>query len=71
MIFNGKLLTQDNQTLKECGLFDNCVLHCYIGEPQSETSPSNSNNTSNRALESADDINLSEILVSHVLLIYL
>ncbi|KAF7266891.1 hypothetical protein GWI33_019820 [Rhynchophorus ferrugineus] len=30
LIFNGQVLKQDRQTLQNCGLFDNCVVHCLI-----------------------------------------
>lgn len=30
LIFKGKVLQQDAQTLQNCGLFDNCVVHCLI-----------------------------------------
>ncbi|CAH1174276.1 unnamed protein product [Phaedon cochleariae] len=30
LIFNGQVLQPDTQTLKHCGLFDNCVVHCLV-----------------------------------------
>lgn len=30
LIFNGKVLQQDSDTLQNCGMFDNCVVHCLI-----------------------------------------
>lgn len=30
LIFNGKVLQPDTQTLQSCGLFDNCVVHCLL-----------------------------------------
>ncbi|KAJ8984860.1 hypothetical protein NQ317_002699 [Molorchus minor] len=37
LIFNGQVLQPDTQTLKNCGLFDNCVVHCLVHQkrPQS------------------------------------
>ncbi|KAG7175005.1 Transmembrane and ubiquitin-like domain-containing protein 1-like [Homarus americanus] len=34
LIFNGQLLSQDNSTLAQYGLFDNCVVHCHVSQPQ-------------------------------------
>lgn len=34
LIFNGHLLNQDSSTLAQCGLFDNCVVHCHVSQPQ-------------------------------------
>lgn len=30
LIFNGQVLQPDTETLQNCGLFDNCVVHCLI-----------------------------------------
>ncbi|XP_066154426.1 transmembrane and ubiquitin-like domain-containing protein 1 [Euwallacea fornicatus] len=30
LIFNGHVLKQNQQSLQNCGLFDNCVVHCLI-----------------------------------------
>ncbi|XP_049821033.1 transmembrane and ubiquitin-like domain-containing protein 1 isoform X3 [Aethina tumida] len=30
LIFNGHVLHQDTQTLRGCGMFDDCVVHCLI-----------------------------------------
>jgi transmembrane and ubiquitin-like domain-containing protein len=30
LVFNGHLLQPESKTLKNCGLFDNCVVHCLI-----------------------------------------
>lgn len=30
LIFNGRVLDNDNKTLREFGIFDQCVVHCLI-----------------------------------------
>lgn len=30
LIFNGRVLQPDDKSLQNCGLFDNCVVHCLI-----------------------------------------
>lgn len=61
LIFNGQLLNRDNSTLGQYGLFDNCVVHCHISQPQ----PTNSNEvTPNTANQENDGLDISEILVS-------
>lgn len=37
LIFNGQLLQPDTQTLKNCGLFDNCVVHCLIHQKRNQS----------------------------------
>ncbi|XP_018009719.1 uncharacterized protein LOC108667230 [Hyalella azteca] len=34
VIFNGRLLKPDSSTLQECGLFDNCIVHCHVSQPK-------------------------------------
>ncbi|XP_050710212.1 transmembrane and ubiquitin-like domain-containing protein 1 [Eriocheir sinensis] len=34
LIFNGQLLSRDSSTLAQYGLFDNCVVHCHVSQPQ-------------------------------------
>ncbi|CAG9859554.1 unnamed protein product [Phyllotreta striolata] len=36
LIFNGQVLQPDTQTLKSCGLFDNCVVHCLIHQKRNQ-----------------------------------
>ena len=43
LIFNGKLLKQDTETLAHCGLFDNCVVHCHVSQPKPPPPPPNTN----------------------------
>lgn len=37
LIFNGQVLQPDSQTLGDCGLFDNCVVHCLIHQNRAAT----------------------------------
>ena len=30
LIFNGHVLSSDSQTLEQCGLYDNCTIHCLV-----------------------------------------
>ncbi|XP_056648122.1 transmembrane and ubiquitin-like domain-containing protein 1 [Diorhabda carinulata] len=46
LIFNGQVLQPDSQTLKNCGLFDNCVVHCLIH--QKRNPPTDPNVTESR-----------------------
>ncbi|XP_066584714.1 uncharacterized protein [Prorops nasuta] len=39
LVFNGRVLQPDNQSLKKCGLYNDCVVHCLIHQPRSNTSP--------------------------------
>lgn len=48
LIFNGQVLKQDRHTLKCCGLFDNCVVHCLVHQKR----PSNNNRN-----QSEEDLN--------------
>lgn len=34
LVFNGHVLQPDTKTLKACGLFDNCVVHCLVHNPR-------------------------------------
>jgi hypothetical protein len=34
LIFNGRVLDNDSKTLRESGIFDQCVVHCLIVTPQ-------------------------------------
>lgn len=48
LVFNGHVLQPDRKTLAECGLFDNCVVHCLIHNQKS-----NNNNHANANLGSS------------------
>ncbi|CAH0552721.1 unnamed protein product [Brassicogethes aeneus] len=56
LIFNGHVLQQDAETLRKCGLFDNCVVHCLIHPKR--TPPGGESGTSNRG--STDEQNAQE-----------
>ncbi|XP_020298342.1 transmembrane and ubiquitin-like domain-containing protein 2 isoform X2 [Pseudomyrmex gracilis] len=34
LIFNGRVLKSDTQTLEQCGFFNNCVVHCWVHQPR-------------------------------------
>jgi hypothetical protein len=34
LIFNGRVLDNESRTLKESGIFDQCVVHCLVVTPQ-------------------------------------
>lgn len=37
LIFNGRVLDQDNRTLQEGGIYDQCVVHCLVVTPQQQS----------------------------------
>nr|UOA02783.1 transmembrane and ubiquitin-like domain-containing protein 1 [Monochamus saltuarius] len=45
LIFNGRVLRPDTQTLKSCGLFDNCVVHCLIHQKRAHANESGASET--------------------------
>ncbi|VEN61482.1 unnamed protein product, partial [Callosobruchus maculatus] len=36
LIFNGQVLQPDSQTLRSCGLFHNCVVHCLVHQKKQQ-----------------------------------
>ncbi|XP_071568519.1 transmembrane and ubiquitin-like domain-containing protein 1 [Temnothorax nylanderi] len=40
LVFNGRVLQPDTQTLEQCGLFNDCVVHCWVHTPRPATVPS-------------------------------
>lgn len=34
LVFNGRILQPDSQTLERCGLYNNCVVHCLVHQPR-------------------------------------
>lgn len=40
LVFNGRVLQPDNQTLEKCGMFNNCVVHCLVHQPRQNPAPS-------------------------------
>lgn len=53
LVFNGHVLQPDTKTLNDCGMFDNCVVHCLIHnrKPTSRIQPAqgNQNNESQQS----------------------
>ncbi|XP_050464562.1 transmembrane and ubiquitin-like domain-containing protein 1 isoform X2 [Cataglyphis hispanica] len=45
LVFNGRVLQPDSQTLEQCGLFNDCVVHCWVHQPQPSTVPSSQTST--------------------------
>lgn len=39
LVFNGRILQPDSQTLEKCGLFNNCVVHCLVHQPGQNPAP--------------------------------
>lgn len=37
LVFNGRVLQPDTQTLEQCGLFNECVVHCWVHQPRPST----------------------------------
>lgn len=60
LIFNGQLLSQDTSTLAQYGLFENCVVHCHVSQPQ-HTSRS-SGQSGGLAAQDEDDAYVSGLL---------
>ncbi|KAF2904836.1 hypothetical protein ILUMI_01342 [Ignelater luminosus] len=46
LIFNGQVLQPDTETLQNCGLFDNCVVHCLIHQQRNTFSDTNNSGSS-------------------------
>lgn len=71
LIFNGHVLNADSQTLEQCGLYDNCVVHCLVSAPRQREAPrANGGNAANvgggdlgghDGLVEDDDLDLSHI----------
>lgn len=59
LIFNGQLLSQDTSTLAQYGLFDNCVVHCHVSQPQHTN---RTNGQSELAAQDEDDAYVSGLL---------
>lgn len=50
LVFNGRILQPDSQTLERCGLFDNCVVHCLVHQPQPNPTPTQSTPVDERSV---------------------
>lgn len=46
LVFNGRVLQPDTQTLEQCGLFNDCVVHCWVHQQRPTTVPSPMDNSS-------------------------
>ena len=42
LIFNGQVLRDESSSLRSCGIFDKCVVHCLIHNGPPQTSSANS-----------------------------
>ncbi|XP_076239181.1 transmembrane and ubiquitin-like domain-containing protein 1 isoform X2 [Calliopsis andreniformis] len=42
LVFKGRVLQPDSQTLERCGLYNNCVVHCLVHQPRPSTLDSSS-----------------------------
>ncbi|XP_017877931.1 transmembrane and ubiquitin-like domain-containing protein 1 [Ceratina calcarata] len=47
LVFNGRVLQPDNQTLEKCGMFNNCVVHCLVHQPRQNPAPSSASTLDN------------------------
>lgn len=45
LVFNGRVLQPDTQTLEQCGLFNECVVHCWVHQPRPTSAPSSQAST--------------------------
>ncbi|XP_011268805.2 transmembrane and ubiquitin-like domain-containing protein 1 [Camponotus floridanus] len=45
LVFNGRVLQPDTQTLEQCGLFNDCVVHCWVHQPRPATVSSSQTST--------------------------
>jgi hypothetical protein len=45
LVFNGRVLQPDTQTLEQCGLFNECVVHCLLHQPRPTNAPSSQAST--------------------------
>ncbi|KAK7081069.1 Ubiquitin [Halocaridina rubra] len=68
LIFNGQLLSRDSSTLAQYGLFDNCVVHCHVSQPQIVDA---TGQISDLAGQEEDDAYMSALLVSMLVFFYI
>lgn len=47
LVFNGRVLQPDSQTLEKCGLYNNCVVHCLVHQPRPNPVPSQTSTLDN------------------------
>lgn len=45
LVFNGRVLQPDTLTLEQCGLFNDCVVHCWVHQSRPIAAPSSQTST--------------------------
>ena len=50
LVFKGRVLQPDSQTLERCGLYNNCVVHCLVHQPQPNPVPTQASTLDNSSL---------------------
>lgn len=45
LIFNGRVLAREADTLRACGFYDNCVVHCLVHQPRNQQQQNELNET--------------------------
>jgi len=61
LIFNGQVLRDEESTLRRCGIFDKCVVHCLVQQQSNTTNTTN--NQTNVVQENPEDFDLSELFI--------
>jgi len=61
LIFNGQVLRNEASTLRSCGIFDKCVVHCIVQQQANQSNPTN--NQTNLVQENPEDFDLSELFI--------
>lgn len=64
LVFNGRVLQPDTQTLEKCGLFNNCVVHCLVHQPRPNLVPSQASTLDNSSPIYFNPESFSDIPVS-------
>ena len=65
LIFNGQVLRDENSSLRSCGIFDKCVVHCLIhqGPAHAQSSPSGRHTHSHSPNTQHRDLDLSAYFI--------
>lgn len=45
LVFKGQVLRPDSRTLEQCGLYNNCVVHCLVHQPRPVSATNSQTNT--------------------------
>ncbi|XP_043250876.1 transmembrane and ubiquitin-like domain-containing protein 1 isoform X2 [Colletes gigas] len=61
LIFKGRILQTDNQTLEQCGLYNNCVVHCLIHQPKPSSIPPRTSTLDNSSAMYIIPVSISDI----------